>query len=128
MRDGLAREQPRREHAGLGPRLDLFAQQVQGARVFVGPAVGEGDGRRDPVEAQGDRRTAGIVASVADDDGDAQAEQVQGEARVLQRCFQLAQAAALAEDEIADATQLALREARRVDVGEQVGLAVWSWC
>src|SRR4029453_19130097 len=40
--------------------------------------------------------------------------------RVLQRRLELAQAAALAEDEVADAAQLALREAGGVDVGEQV--------
>ena len=46
---------------------------------------------------------------------------MQREGRVLQRRLDLAQAAALAEHELADAAQLALREAGRVDVGEQVG-------
>jgi hypothetical protein len=68
-----------------------------------------------------DRAALDVVARVADDHRQAQAEQTQREAGVLQRRLHLAQAAALAEGEVADAAQLALREAGGVDVGDQVG-------
>jgi hypothetical protein len=60
-------------------------------------------------------------ARVAGDDRQPQAQHLPGEALLGQRRLHLAQAAALAQHQFADAPLLALREARRVDIGHQVG-------
>src|SRR6185369_867044 len=101
---------------GLRPDVDLAAQQVQRARIRIGPAGAQPHDRRAVDDAQRDRVGLDVFARVAGDHREAQAEQVVREARTLQRRLELAQAAALAEDELAEAPQLALRKAGRVDV------------
>ncbi len=87
----------------------------------VGPALAHLDGDVHAVAADLDIGRIDVAARVALDGGEAEREQLPDHRFFLQLLLQLAQPTALTEREVAEAPQLVLREAWRVDMRQQIG-------
>ena len=109
------------QRAAALPGEHLFLQQVQRARIALGPAGRVDEARAVAVALELQRVQVDRPPRVALDDGQAQAQHLPGEPGVGQRRLALAQAAALGEHEVGQAALLRLGEAGRVDVREHVG-------
>ena len=104
------------------PGRGLLVQQVEGARVGLGPGCAPRPARPRGRGAQAQRPRVGLAARMALDDRQPQAQHLPGEGRRCASCGSiLRRPPRWPSTRSADAPLLALREARRVDVGQQVG-------